>query len=161
MWSWASMTAVSSASVPEVARKLCFSRPGREPRERLGQLDRRDRRIERRDVREPRDLRDHRRVDLLVGVADGDGQDPAEEVEVLVAVGVLDPHALALGQDEGLRVVLDRRGKQELLVLLADARARVGVRLRSCVHACGLDRRPMAAARRIRTIVEITTFLSV
>ena len=76
--------------------------PRRDPRERLGELHGRERRIERRDVREPADLRDDRRVDLLVGVADRDGQDAAEEVEVLVAVGVLDPKALALGQDEGL-----------------------------------------------------------
>ncbi len=53
------------------------------------------------------------------GVPDRNRQDPAEEVQVLVAVGVPDAQALALGKDDRLGVVLDRRGKEELFVFLA------------------------------------------
>ena len=126
------MTAVSSASVPDAVKHVCLRLPGREPREPLGELDDGQRRVERRDVREAVDLRPDRGVDLVVGVADGDGQDAAEEVEVLVAVGVPDPQALALRQDDRLLVVLDRRREEELLVLLADGpRERGGRRQRS------------------------------
>jgi hypothetical protein len=70
-------------------------------------------------VREAVDLRADRGVDLVVGVADGDGQDAAEEVEIFVSVRVLDPQSLRLRGHDRLGVVLDGRGEEVLLVLLA------------------------------------------
>lgn len=53
-------------------------------------------------------------VDLVVAVADGNGDDAAEEVEVLAAFGV--PHVLVLGagEGEGLAVEVEDGGKQIL-----------------------------------------------
>jgi hypothetical protein len=59
------------------------------------------------DVLEAVHLLVHARVHALVAVADADGDDAAEEIQVAVAVGV--PHVLVLGaiDDERLRVVVE------------------------------------------------------
>ncbi len=93
---------------------------GGHPRELLGELDHRHRRVEGRDVAEAADLGDHRRVDVLVRVPDRDREDPAEEVEVFVAVEVRDPRALALVEDDGLLVEVGDGRKQVLRVLFAN-----------------------------------------
>ena len=103
-----------------------FEIPRRDSRQPLGQLDHRERGIKRRDVREPVHLSLDRCVDLLVRVTDRNGQDAAEEVEILVAVGVADPQSLRLGDDDRLLVVLDRRRKEVLLVLLASGLREIG-----------------------------------
>ncbi len=69
---------------------------------------------------EAADLGDHRRVDVLVRVPDRDREDPAEEVEVFVAVEVRDPRALALVEDDGLLVEVGDGRKQVLRVLFAN-----------------------------------------
>ena len=92
----------------------------RELHELLGELHDRQRRVERRHVPEPVHLRADRRVHPLVRVADADGEDAAEEVEVPLAVEVA--HARALAALEGQRlVVVGRVAREEvLLVLRAD-----------------------------------------
>jgi hypothetical protein len=93
--------------------------PRREPRERLRELDDGS-------VGYSEETCDSRDICAVIAaltrssaVADGDRQDPAEKVQVLVSVRVPDAQALAVGEDERLLVVLDRRGQQEALVLLA------------------------------------------
>src|SRR5205814_1482004 len=94
--------------------------PGRYVREALGEHDDRRGRVERRRVLEGVVLPVDRGVHLLVAVAERDGEDPAEEVEVLLAGGVVEVAALAARERERLLVVVDGRGEQELLVELAD-----------------------------------------
>ncbi len=55
-------------------------------------------------------------VHLIVAVADADGDDAAEEIEVLVAVSV--PHVLVLGagDDQGLLEKMENGGEEEFLV---------------------------------------------
>ena len=55
-------------------------------------------------------------VHLLVAVADADGDDAAEEVEVLVAVGVPDILILGAGDDQGLLEEMEDGGEEEFLV---------------------------------------------
>ncbi len=52
----------------------------------------------------------------LVAVADADGDDAAEEIEVLIAVGVPDMLVLGVGDDEGLLVVMEDGGEKEFFV---------------------------------------------
>ena len=54
------------------------------------------------DMGQALDLSYDGRIDFLVGVADGHGQDAAEEVQEAVAVDVLDPAALALDHHHGV-----------------------------------------------------------
>src|SRR5436309_4119002 len=91
--------------------------PRGDARELLGQLDDRDRGVERRDVPQPIDLRLDGGVDLVVAVTHRDGEDATEEVQVLAAVEVADPHAFPLGEHDRLLVVVRHRREQELLVL--------------------------------------------
>src|SRR5439155_20458299 len=68
------------------------------------------------DVSEPVELRLDRGVHLVVRVAHRHREDAAEEVEVLAAVDVAQPQALALGEHDRLVVVVRHGGEQKLLV---------------------------------------------
>ena len=61
--------------------------------------------------------------DLRAPVADVREPEPGGRVEVLASVGVPGPGTLALGEDDGLLVVIGDAGKEEFLMLGADARS--------------------------------------
>jgi len=72
--------------------------------------------IERRSVLQPVDLRVHFAGDLWVAVTHGDGQDAAEEIEILVAFHVPEVlHFAAVGHQRLLEVV-GHRGPKVFLV---------------------------------------------
>ena len=77
---------------------------GEQRRELLGRL----RAVEVRDVPEPLELRLRRRQRRRMTVAERDDRDPASEVEVLAAVGVPDPTALA-AHDRQVRTRVRRK----------------------------------------------------
>ncbi len=66
------------------------------------------------DVLQPIDLRVHFPVHLFIAMADADGDDAAEEIQVLIAVGI--PNVLILGvrDDQRFLVVVEDAGKQVL-----------------------------------------------
>jgi hypothetical protein len=93
-----------------------------ERRQLLGQLDDGDGGEERRHVLQRARLALDGAHHPRVAVAEGDGDDAAEEVEVLLAVGVEEP--LALAPHEGQRLlVIGRDAEEELTVLVDDLRA--------------------------------------
>ena len=59
-------------------------------------------------------LRVELRVDAVVAVADADRHDAAEEIEILVAVGVPDVLVLGARDHQRLLVIVKDRGKQKL-----------------------------------------------
>jgi len=73
--------------------------------------------IERGGVLQAIDLRGDFAGDLGVAVADGDGQDAAEEIEVLVAVEIPEVLHLAAVGDQGLLEVVGDRGPEVFFVL--------------------------------------------
>ena len=97
--------------------------------------------VERRSVLQPADLRVHFAGDLRVAVTHGDGQDAAEEIEVLVAFQVPQVLHLAAVGDEGLLEVVGHRGPKIFLVpgddfFAAPATGELGCRneMRGCRH---------------------------
>ena len=97
---------------------------GREVEQLLRELHDPDGGVERRDVAEAVDLGVQRRVDLRVRLPDRDGQDAAEEVEVLAPVEILEPRALALVEADRLLVERADAREEELLVLRPELRTR-------------------------------------
>jgi len=55
-------------------------------------------------------------IDLVVAVADTDGYDAAEEIEILIAVDVPDVLVFGVGNDEGFLEVMEDRGKEEFFL---------------------------------------------
>jgi len=109
---------------------------GREARELRGQLRReRVRRVDEGVVeRESARLVGHRLRDLLAAVADVDAPQPADAVEVALAVGVGDVGAFAPGDDEGFAQFLARTvvpGVDVVVAILPEEIAGVVVELGS------------------------------
>src|SRR5262249_33760188 len=96
----------------------------READELLGQIDDPEGRVERRDVPEAVDLRVERGVHALVRLAEADGEDATEEIEVAPAVEILEARALAALEDDALLVVVRDAGEEKLLVPRPDVGAR-------------------------------------
>ena len=109
--------AVSFASVPELVKKDLVSSP---PGVMRGDLlrERRLRLIgeDGGDVLERVELLVDFGVHLLVAVADAHGDDAAEEVEILVAVGVPDVLVLGAVDDQRLFVIVEDGGEEEFLI---------------------------------------------
>ena len=61
-------------------------------------------------------LRVHRRVHPVVAVADADRQNAAEEIQVLVAVGVPDELILGAREHQRFAIVVEHRRKQAFLI---------------------------------------------
>ncbi len=101
----ASISAASLASVPGVGEEHLGVGDAAEIGDLLGQLDLVLDEIERRRVQHLVGLGLDRGDDLGHLVPGHGGEDPAEEVEVLVALGVGDPPPLAVDQGDRLLVV--------------------------------------------------------
>ena len=109
--------AASFASVPELVKKLFCSLPGRDLRQLFRQRDNRFVGKQRGSVLQLVDLRLDLRRDLRIAVAHADGHDPAEEIEVLVALDIPQVlHRAVVGHQRMLVIVRHRR-PQKLLVL--------------------------------------------
>ena len=111
--------AVSFASVPAIREEgLRRLLAGEQLAQRLGQLDQRLCREQRGDVLQRLDLLLDRGDHARLAVAEADGDDAAEEVEVLLAVGIEQPLTLAANERQRLLVVA--REPVEILAVLGD-----------------------------------------
>ena len=66
--------------------------------------------------------------ELGMRMSNARGKDPAEEIEVLAAVEVLDARPVGLRDDDGLGVIVGNTRKEEVFVFLAN-----GLRVHQCV----------------------------
>ena len=68
------------------------------------------------DVLQAVDLRVQLLIHLFVAMADADGDDAAEEIQVLIAVGIPDVLILGVRDDQRLFVVMEDGGEQMVAV---------------------------------------------
>ena len=132
------MSAVSIASVPELLKNVRFSSRG-DIRKALRGLHLRLVRVQRRDVPELVHLRRHRVDDPRMAVAHGSSEDAAEQIQVFAPFGVPDADTLAFHEGERLRVHVQQRRQQVLLLRLNDLGARrARARSRNCHGLLGV-----------------------
>ena len=104
--------AVSLASVPLLVKKLLVRLPpGVMPATRFGERDLRLIREDRRDMLQLGHLLGDFLIHCFVAMAHADGDDAAEEIQVLIAVGV--PNELIFGafDDQGFLEIMEHAGE--------------------------------------------------